>query len=252
VQCAPPPALETLCAVFGLSSFERSVLLLCAGMELDSTFPEVCAQAQGDPNRRFPTFSLALSRLPDSHWSALAPARPLRYWRLVDVGPGTALTTSPLRIDERILHYLTGVPHIDERLAGAIEAVTCQPSAVRGQPLAPSHEAVADRLASVWSSTQGRDSESSMPVVQLVGRELLDKRAVAATACSRLRLPLFRMTAAALPTAASELETLVRLWEREAVLGAGALLLECEEPDSTDSARTGAVNHFVERIRAPK
>ena len=255
-----PAALETLCTAFSLSEFERDVLLLCAGMELDSTFPEACAQAQGDSNRRLPTFSLALSRLPDSHWSALAPARPLRYWRLVEVGAGQGLTTSPLRIDERILHYLTGVPHIDERLAGLVEPVKVHrwpqrplsDSASFIVPgLAPSHEAVADKLVSVWSTSEGRGGESSFPVVQLVGRELLDKRAVAATACHRLGLPLFRMAAAALPTAASELETLVRLWEREAVLGAGALMLECEELDSTDSAHAGAVSHLVERIRAP-
>ncbi len=28
-----PPALETLCTSFGLSNFERAILLLCAGME---------------------------------------------------------------------------------------------------------------------------------------------------------------------------------------------------------------------------
>jgi hypothetical protein len=39
-----PPALETLCATFrtgrscGLSSFERAIVLLCAGMELDAAF----------------------------------------------------------------------------------------------------------------------------------------------------------------------------------------------------------------------
>ncbi len=33
-----PPALTKLCAAFGLSPFERDVLLLCAGMDLDGTF----------------------------------------------------------------------------------------------------------------------------------------------------------------------------------------------------------------------
>src|SRR5690348_7647802 len=31
-------ALEVLCATFGLSSFERSIVLLCAGMELSTSF----------------------------------------------------------------------------------------------------------------------------------------------------------------------------------------------------------------------
>src|SRR5262245_59203197 len=57
----PPAALETLCAIFGLSPFERNLLLLCAGIELDSAFAPLCAAAQGDPNRAFPTFSLALA-----------------------------------------------------------------------------------------------------------------------------------------------------------------------------------------------
>src|SRR4051812_15885592 len=56
-----PPALEVVCQRFGLSSFERAVLLLCAGMELDSGFAARCAAAQGDPARRYPTFSLALA-----------------------------------------------------------------------------------------------------------------------------------------------------------------------------------------------
>ena len=57
----PPPALEQLCTVFGLSSFERDVLLLCAGMELDASFPALCAAAQGDSKRTYPTFILSLA-----------------------------------------------------------------------------------------------------------------------------------------------------------------------------------------------
>ncbi|MDQ3259151.1 MAG: ATP-binding protein, partial [Acidobacteriota bacterium] len=33
-----PAAIDTLCATFGLSPFERDVLLLCAGVELDANF----------------------------------------------------------------------------------------------------------------------------------------------------------------------------------------------------------------------
>lgn len=246
----PPPAIETLCARFGLSPFERSVLLLCAGMELDSAMAEACATAHGDSGGRLPTFSLALAALPDAHWSAIAPARPLRYWRLVDVGPGSSLTTSSLRIDERILHYLCGVPHIDERLSGVIEAAGSRASAVNAT-LAPSHAAVAEKLAGLWESAQGRKDDLPLPAVQLVGRDTLDRRVVAASACHRLGLPLFLANAAALPTAPSELETLVRLWEREAILGAGVLLLECDDVDASDALRNAAVHHMLERLQTP-
>ena len=59
-----PAALETLCVDFGLSSFERDVLLLCAGLELDAGFGALFAAAHGDPQRSYPTFSLALAALP--------------------------------------------------------------------------------------------------------------------------------------------------------------------------------------------
>ena len=65
-----PPALWSLRARFGLSDFEADLLLLCAGVELDSRLAALCAAAQGEGGRPAPTFSLALSTLPGSHWSA--------------------------------------------------------------------------------------------------------------------------------------------------------------------------------------
>src|SRR5207237_5877040 len=131
----PAPALGILCATFALSRFERDLILLCAGIELDSTFAPLCAAAQGDPSRTYPTFSLALAALPDAHWSALSPEGPLRRWRLIEIGAGPAFTVAPLRIEERVLHYLTGISHLDERLAGMVEPIA--PAAAAD--LAPSH-----------------------------------------------------------------------------------------------------------------
>src|SRR5439155_21257954 len=67
-------ALDTLCAAFRLSPFERDVLLLCAGIELHSSFPARCAAAQRDARRTYPPFSLAMAAVPEAHWSALSPA----------------------------------------------------------------------------------------------------------------------------------------------------------------------------------
>ena len=75
----PARALDRLCRLFGLSAFERDVLLLCAGVELDSGFAETVGQ---------PTVALALAKLPHAHWAALSPAAPLRHWRLIEVAAG--------------------------------------------------------------------------------------------------------------------------------------------------------------------
>jgi hypothetical protein len=234
-----PSALETLCATFGLSPFERHILLLCAGTELDSAFASLCAAAQGDARRSFPTFSLALAALPSPHWSALTPAAPLRCWRLIEVGVGDTLTTSPLRIDERVLHYLTGVSHLDERLAGIIEPLHA------ASELVPSHRALADRIAQTWSQAAGK---SALPIIQLCGDGIAGKATIAMAACAALGLNLNLLSANVIPASPSELEALIRLWEREAALSASALFLECDEMDPTDAARVSAVRRLIESL----
>jgi SpoVK/Ycf46/Vps4 family AAA+-type ATPase len=237
-----PSALELLCKMFGLSSFERDLLLLCAGVELESSFAALCAKAQGDPTRSLPTLSLALAILPNPHWSALTPSAPLRRWRLIDVGSGSVLTLSPLRIDERILHYLAGVQHLDERLAGLIERL--QPA----REIAPSHAGLAERIAVLWSQASRQDE---LPIVQLCGREPGDIRSLAIAACAGVGFNTGLIAAHSVPTGTSELDGFIRLWEREAILSHTALLLECRDLDSNDSARASAINRMIDGLRGP-
>ena len=119
---AQPLAIDRLCQLFDLSAFERDVLLLCAGVEMDSKLAALCGEAQGYPQRTYATLGLALAALREPHWSALTPDRPIRRFRLVDVETGHGLCTAPLRIDERILHYLAGLNALDPRLRALIEA----------------------------------------------------------------------------------------------------------------------------------
>ena len=70
----PPPALAILSQRFGLSRFEREILLLCAGMELDTRIAGLCARAQADPARPYPTFALALTLFEEPSWEALGRA----------------------------------------------------------------------------------------------------------------------------------------------------------------------------------
>src|SRR5262249_26775244 len=153
------PALETLCRAFELSTFERKTLLMCAGVEWDSRFAAVCARAQGNPQHPGPTFSLAMAAFEDAHWSALSPSRPLRYWRLLRVAAGDAITTAPLRIDERVLHFLAGIECLDEEMRTVVQPIPAP------EWLPDSHRALADEIVRAWS---GRRGESSLPVVQLL------------------------------------------------------------------------------------
>lgn len=239
-QAAPdrPSALNELCAVFGLSPFERDVLLVCAGVELDARMAALFAD--DDPPQ--PTFSLALAALPGAHWSALAPHAALRYWRLINVGDGATLTRSPLRIDERILHHLAGLPEFDERLAGWIEAIETS------DQLLPAQQAVADRIGAIWARAA---SITSTPIVQLRDGDRATQQAIAVAACRALQLKAFRLQAQRLPANVMEVESLARLWSREAGLSRAALIVEAEPPLEIDYESAARLRLFIDHVRSP-
>lgn len=236
-------ALDILCQLFHLSPFERDLLLLCAGVELEANIAALCATLQGNPQRDFPTFALALATLPDAHWSALTPEAPLRRWQLLQVEAGRSLTRSPLRIDERVLHFLVGIDYLDAQLSGLLQPLS--PLRI----MAPSHLERADEIAATWiTALEGKD----LPVIQLCGTERESIQAIAASACAQLQLNLYRISLLSLPSLPAEMEQLLRLWQREAILSDSVLLIDCEEVERSDSSREATLAHWIEgSVRGP-
>jgi hypothetical protein len=222
--------VKFLSRTFELSAFERDVLLLSAGVELESRFALACAEAQKDPRLIAPTFGMALASLDAPHWSAVNRDAPLRYWRLVDLGPG-GLTRAPLRIDERILHYLTGLPCGDDRISPFLSALDAE-----GGVLAEIHRPPAETAASRWART-------GEPVL-LTSRRASERRAVVQEMCRLLGRPCFSMRASDIPVNAAEREQVARLWTREHLL-TGAVL--CVNAAEFDDSCLPALCAFVER-----
>ncbi|MBN1323501.1 MAG: ATP-binding protein [Methanotrichaceae archaeon] len=237
VADAPGSSMDRLGIVsqtFHLSSFEEAILLLSASVELDSSFIGLCAAAQNDPSRMYPTFSLALAALPGAHWSAIVPGSPLRRWRLIEIGPGTSLTRSPLRIDERILHYIAGLDQIDERLASNVSPI---PSA---QALSPSQFRISERVAEIWSNG------GEISPVLLWGGERQDRISVANDACVIQGAPMYRIYSTAIPERTNEQEEFHRLWTREYALSGRTLLV-----DIVDDQRAEAAMRFADNASYP-
>ncbi|MFC7534570.1 ATP-binding protein [Actinoplanes sp. GCM10030250] len=227
---AVPPALRTLVECFGLSLFERSVLLLAAAAELDPTTGSRCAAACGDPGRAFPTFGLALAALPEPHWSALTPVAPLRRWQLVEPADENHLTGSPLRISERVLHFLAGTPYLDARLHGMLRP------APRPAELTPTYDRTADQVAAGLA-----DGDADTPLrVELTGGGRRIRTDIAAAGAARLGLGLYVMPAADTPTDPAERDRLARLWQREAILLPAALLVETGPMERDQAAAADA------------
>lgn len=224
-------ALQRICEGFALSPFERDILLLCAGCELDGAFPGLCAAAQGDERRAYPSFGLALAALNKPHWSALHPSAPLRNWRLVEIEAGGLLTTSPLRIDERVLHCLAGVVAPDQRLRGLVEVIATP------DQLPPPHRECARQLISFWLQHEGN---GNFPVVQLLGQDASIAADLAATAAAAFDLRLQTLRASDVPGSATEREYFARLLEREVILGRCALMVELDGGISPEAIQATA------------
>ncbi|WP_431284185.1 ATP-binding protein [Humitalea sp. 24SJ18S-53] len=210
-----PDTAIALEQAFGLTPFERDLILLAAGVELDAALAQRVA-AQHPDGRAAVTFALGLAVLEAPHWSALSPARPLRRWLLLEPTPGEPLTTAALRLDQRILFYLLGVEAEDPRLAGLLRTI---PEPTR---LTQREAEAVSLVGARWLSSGG----AVPPVVEITG----PAERLAAAMASLARLRLLALDAADIPEPAAERVALARLCERELALAGAALLVVAEGP----------------------
>jgi len=237
----PPAAIERLCELFGLSRFERAIVLLCTGMELRSNMTSLLATCQSDPQRAYPTFGLALHRFPHAHWNALTPGSPLRRWQLIELGAANILTHSPLRLNERILHFLLGDTQLDSQLMGIVTTLPMD----AGLALPQSQQQL---VGDIVALLQQRDRP---PLIQLCGYDSASKRMIATAAAAKLGNGLLNLNADILPADFDKFNLIQTLWEREAKLTGHLLLLDCDNlPDATDGAnappQVGAIARLME------
>jgi hypothetical protein len=208
------PAVDFLESSFVLTPFERDLVLMAAGVEMHSGIAALCAAASVGPSQGFATFGLALTALSDGHWSALLPSRPLRRWRLLEVAEERPLISAPLRVEERVLHYLAGVNDIDQRLAPLVRHI--HPGPLIGE----SHERQVSRIL----ATLG-DAIDAWPIIQLHGSDADGQLEVAARVAAGCGYLLYVIEEENVPRGGYECSAFAALWAREqALLGAGLLI----------------------------
>lgn len=204
-----PVGLDRVSSLFGLTDFERDLLVGVAAGEI------------GLPAATGPvTFARALVSLPDPHWSALLPDGPLRGWRLLDVPAPLppselgGLAQLPLSVDERILHALLGADTVDNRLSGRARLADdlC--------PLPSGQLRVAASLAALVVPAPGAEA------VVLVGEDGATRRQVAVEAARAVGLSVLVVDGADVPDDPPTRDALARLLAREAGLGRRLILVE--------------------------
>jgi len=244
-QIQPSPALVMLGQRMGLSRFEQEILLLCAAMELDTRIASLCANAQRDSSKPYPTFALALSLFDDAAWDAISPERPLRYWRLLEINqPGAQpLTTSALRADERIVNFMKGLNYLDDRLAPLL--VPLQVPGYQADLPTSQLEAV----GKIIRQLENPGHSGRIPIIQLLGPDAPSKHLVTWHSAAVLGLRVYRLPCGFLPGQAAELETLSRLWQRESLLLPVALYLDTQDSEcgGATEGQLQLANRFLAR-----
>jgi hypothetical protein len=230
-----PAAIDTLAGLFRLSPFERDLLLLAAGAEMDGRIAALCGASRGHPPRPWPSFALGLAVLPEPHWSAIAPLGPLRRARLLELDEAGGVAEGRLKVDERVLHYIGGLNYLDHRLQAVLEPV--QPPGLMSE----AHRAIVELAVERWTRCADR-----LPPLVLGGDDEAGRVDIAAAVASRLDLGLFRLRGTDIPAAAGEQAALAALWTREALLLGLALLVTHEDGESA-----AAVARLVQRIDTP-
>jgi hypothetical protein len=251
----PPSAIDQITETFGLTIFERQILLLCAGIEMDSNIATQCSETLGfGRNDRSGTisFSLALALLDDPHWSALAPSAPLRRFHLIELESGHGLTSAPLRIDERILHYLAGVNELDPRLEPLLQTRR-HTHWIAEEHIALAEEALhsldilspnAPVLHLCGDDPRGQEDIAAV-IARHVGRHLfiLPIENMADLSAASSRLGHFETSSGNLSESAAQF---VPLWTRESAILPAVLLVQCGA-----SALITAAKQIIERLPAP-
>lgn len=233
-ETAEMPAIGRLAAIFNLTHFERELLLLTAGVEMDSSLADRCAQLTGRSGvsaQRGPvTFSLAMSTLREPHWSALSAAAPLRRYRLLTLESERGLTSAGLHIDERVLNYLAGVNRLDARLEEMLFA--------KAPPewLDEEHFQLASELR-LDLDPNPEDSDAALPVLHLCGDDALGQESVASMLAHREQRHLLILRHEDTPASGAELEQFIHLWMRERLLLPSFLLLQWGHESPSAQAR---------------
>jgi vesicle-fusing ATPase len=215
-------ALVPLGRIFGLDAGEQELVALAAGQELSPRIGAALAAltSTGTVDAEFCTRLLG-----PGTWDMLCPGAPLRRWRLVEPAGGGPLRRRPIRIDERILHYLLGTTYVDARLEGLV-----RPLPRTGAAEGPIH-ALAERIGTAWTTAD------RPPVLMIGGRDRAGKRQAAAAAMGGLGVLLFALRAADLPADWAQREALAVLLDRELALSGGAVLIEADEGQAREAAR---------------
>ena len=253
-----PLCLPALARLFQLTRFEEQCLLICLAPELDRKYEKLYAYLQDDVTRKKPSVDLVLTLLcgtraekvtARSMFDTQAPLLKYRLLHMSETAPDNAvpLLQRTLKVDDRIVNCVLGVPRIDTRL-DPVARMIAQPSALSmGRAVEALCLQMQEFLHAHFAELQ---APRRNPIFYLYGPFGAGKHSVAMTIARNLGLPLLiadveRMLSGPLPFAEA-----AWLLGREAGLQPAVLCLEnCDALLAESDKQRGALPALLEAAK---
>jgi len=231
-------ALPQLAHVFGLSPFEQQVLILCLAPELDRKYDKLYAYLQDDITRKKPSVDLILNLLcptEAARWQARAvfsqQAPLFRAALLEEVGDpqspsGASDLARFLKLNARILNYLLGLHYPDDQLMDKTRLYPPSTATPSTKDLAIDSE-LTSRLSRLFKRHFSVPAaERKKLLLHFYGSAGVGKKTLAKSLCHALGLPLLIIDTPKLLVSAGQIENLLHLAFREALLQQAALCFD--------------------------
>ncbi|MFZ4475450.1 MAG: ATP-binding protein [Saprospiraceae bacterium] len=232
-----PPHLEVLVNKFNLSPFEQNILLIAAGIELSSSFrKELLKLLELENNELIPLYA-AFRSLENPHWSAVSPDAPLRKWNLIKIFETGILMNRNFSIDEAILHYLTGLPVVEESNGHWFSKLTSE---------ARLSDTQLNHSDFILETLENKRSSNSIALVC----DNDDKICLALACAQYLKKDIYRIHAFALPEHHEEVALLAKAWNRFALLNDLILYVDTNHADLQNSNSYKTLQIFLSLINS--
>ena len=220
--------LNNLERLFGLSTFDLDILLVCLLPELDLDYQRIYAYLQDDITKKSPTVNFVLQLLCNSYTDMLkarqtfSPEAPLLKYHLISLhddhipGPAT-LFDKFIHVDERITNYLLETNAIDAHLLPFTHLVY---PTLKLQDIILSQE-IKQLLTKLVTQYKGKAL-----ICHLCGTYGVGKQTTAEAVCSELGVPMLYVNLNEMVSVEMPPELLVPLIFREGILQNAALYLD--------------------------
>ena len=220
--------LNSLKRLFGLSTFDLDILLVCLLPELDLDYQRIYAYLQDDITKKSPTVNFVLQLLCDSYTDMLKarqnffPEAPLLKYHLISLrdnhipGP-TTLLAKFIDVDERITNYLLEAEAIDAHIS---------PFTVLVHPILKLQDIILSKEIKQLLNKLVKQYVSKAFICHLRGPYGVGKQTTAEAVCYELAVPMLYVDLNEMVLVDTPPELLMPFIFREGILQNAALYLD--------------------------